>query len=571
MKKITCKICGGEAKSIGRHVFRAHNISAQEYYDKYIAGDTEGKCLVCGKETKFLSINKGYNKYCSTKCSANSRLVKDNYKKTMKSRYGVDHPMKSKDLREKFLKTNNKRYGGNSPFNSSKIVEKWKQNNIKKYGVDVPFKLNIIKNKYKQTCLEKYGEKFPWKYNGKMFKRNLKEKYNNENYNNHKKYKQTCLIKYNVNHYSKTEDFKIKSSLTQGKEFYKLLFSSDRLKNKVEPLFDIEDYKNCRTLYEFKCKKCGNIFEDTLKDGRIPRCTNCYPIKTGSSEMEIELKKYIKKIIPNENIIYNDRSILNGKELDIYIPNKKIAIEFDGLYWHSEISGNKDKNYHLNKTKICLKNNIQLIHIFEDEWINKKDIIKFRLKNLLIENRDAIYARKCDIKEITKEQKNNFLNKYHLQGSISSNINFGLFQENKLLSVICLGSLRKALGSNNKKNEYEILRFASNKKVIGGFAKLIKHFIRLYNPKKIITYADRKWSDGNIYKINKFEKKSETNPNYWYLDKKRNRFHRFGFRKDILNEKLENFDPNLTEWQNMQLNGYDRIWDCGNVKYELNL
>jgi hypothetical protein len=209
--------------------------------------------------------------------------------------------------------------------------------------------------------------------------------------------------------------------------------------------------------------------------------------------MEIELRQYIKQLLPNENIVFNDRKILNGLELDIYIPNKKIAIEFDGIYYHSELSGNKNKNYHLNKTKICLEKNIQLIHILEDEWINKQSIVKFRLENVLIKRKEKVYyARKCIVKELTRKQKNKFLNNYHLQGTINSTINLGLFKDNELISVISLGKLRKSLGSNSKRGEYELLRYATSKLVIGGFAKLIKHFIKKYEVKKIITYADRK-------------------------------------------------------------------------------
>ena len=567
-----CQICKKEVKSVGRHVFKSHNILAQEYYDKYIANDTDGKCLVCGKKTKFLTINKGYNKYCSTKCSANSEVVKENFKKTMLKRYGVEHPMKSKEIKEKFIKTNNEKYGGNSPFCSEKVRNKWRKNNIKKYGVDVPFKTENVKNKYKKTCLEKYGEEFPWKYRGKMFNKNLINKYNDINYNNHSKYEETCMRKYNVTHYSKTKKFRDERSKSQRDEFYHKITNSDRLKDMVTPLFEIDSYNACRELYKFKCNKCGSIFKDTLKDGKIPRCLVCYPITNGTSNIESELKDYIKTIIPNEKFIFNDRSLLERKELDIYIPNKSIAIELNGNYWHSELSGNKSKNYHLNKTIECENLGIQLIHIFEDEWMFKKEIVKSRLKNILLKNSKTIFARKCNVKEINKEEASKFLNGIHIQGYINSKIKLGIFYKESLVSVMTLGKERIALGNKNIIDDnYEILRYATNEMVIGGFGKLLSYFIKNYKPNKIITYADRRWSNGDIYKLNGFNKISDGVPNYWYMKNHSQRIHRFNFRKNVLNEKLDKFDENLTEWQNMQLNGYDRIWDCGSLKYELKI
>ena len=281
---------------------------------------------------------------------------------------------------------------------------------------------------------------------------------------------------------------------------------------------------------------------------------------------------YLNSLNINDVIERNKRTILNKKELDFYFPKLKIAIELNGNYWHSELSGNKSKNYHLNKTIECENLGIQLIHIFEDEWMFKKEIVKNRLKHILNINNNSIYARNCIIKEIDIKSKNNFLNTYHLQGADKSKIKLGIFNLNELIGVMTFGKPRIALGyKNNENNTYELIRFVTNKRIIGGASKLLSYFTKNHKPNKIITYADRRWSKGNLYEKIGFKKVSDGVPNYWYINKKNylTRFYRFNFRKNVLNEKLDKFNQNLTEWENMQLNDYDRIWDCGSLKYEM--
>ena len=135
------------------------------------------------------------------------------------------------------------------------------------------------------------------------------------------------------------------------------------------------------------------------------------------------------------------------------------------------------------------------------------------------------------------------------------------------------GKLRMSLGNSDIDGYWELYRFCSktNTSVVGGASKLLNYFIKTYNPKKIISYADRRWSAGNLYEKIGFKKVSDTPPNYWYFGRGNSykRHHRFGFAKHTLSKKLEIFDPNLSEWENMKANGWDRIWDCGSIKYEL--
>jgi hypothetical protein len=346
---------------------------------------------------------------------------------------------------------------------------------------------------------------------------------------------------------------------------YESLFN-DRLQNLTTPQFSKDEYGGVNKKYKFKCNKCSSEFLDSLDDGNIPLCPLCFP-KSQSQKFEFEIYKYIKEIY-NNSVILHDKTILNKLELDIYIPDKKIAIECNGNYFHSEISGCKTKKYHLNKTELCEKQGIQLIHIFEDEWVFKRSIVESRIKKLIINEKNKIYARNCIIKEISYNEKSNFLNEYHIQGNDVSQYYIGCFYKNELISVMTFSRCRFI-----KDNQIELTRFCSSKNVIGSFGKLLKYFIKNYKPKKIISYADRRFSIGNVYETLNFKKIGNTPPNYFYIFRKSylKRMHRFNFKKSSLHKKLSLYNKNISEWDNMKLNGYDRIWDCGSIKYELNI
>ena len=315
--------------------------------------------------------------------------------------------------------------------------------------------------------------------------------------------------------------------------------------------------------FHVKCKRCGNDFKSHTRE---LRCYKCDPKLKGTSKDEKAIADYIQNELGIE-IVTNSRKILNGKELDIYIPNYKLAIEYDGLYFHSELQG-KDKNYHLNKTLACEKQGIQLIHIFEDEWLYKQDIVKSRLKHILGITENRIYARKCQICEITSKEKREFLNQYHIQGDDKSTFKYALKFNNEIVAVMTFGKLRVSLGQKQKNDYFELMRYASKDTVIGGASRLLTHFKREHNPIQIISYADRRWSQGGLYHQLGFTVVSDGNPNYWYVENYGRRLHRFNFTKHRIITEF-NGNEKKTEWENMVDMGYDRIWDCGSLKYEL--
>lgn len=287
-------------------------------------------------------------------------------------------------------------------------------------------------------------------------------------------------------------------------------------------------------------------------------------------------EKEIQKFLTENNVKFSpNRQILIGKELDILIEDKKIAIEFNGLKWHSEWFGKKDRNYHLNKTEECEKKGYRLIHIFEDEFVNSKELVYSKLKHILSidENLPKIPARKCVVKNIYKDDEKTFLEKYHIQGVGCSSVSLGAYYEDELVAVMTFKELFKDSG------EYDLTRFASNINYIcqGVGGKLFSRFIKNYNPKSVVSFADRRWTDmnDNIYLKMGFKLESISKPEYRYYNEKIEkfrRFHKFGFRKNILMKKYGkdyNLDLSMTETEMVKILGYDRIWDCGLLKYKL--
>lgn len=453
-------------------------------------------------------------------------------------------------------------HSNRSPEVKLKKIQKY----IEKYGVDNPSKSNLIKNKKEETNLKKFGTKYAAQ--NEDVKKQVKEKW---------------LEIYGVDNPAKTERVKriisekVKLSRENVREqtqktFYKTILKrlyDEGKMGSMQPLFDYNDYHGRNYKYPFICKKCSTKSETNLRlSGDSLRCFTCNPkINTGGQSLiEKDICDFVKKF--DFDIKEQDRTIINPMELDIVSEKYNIAIEIDGLYWHSEISGGKNKFYHILKRQNTINSGYKLIQIFEDEWIEKQRIVKSRIKNAFKQNLRKIYARKCEVRVVSTEIKSKFLKKYHIQGNDKSNIHLGLYYKNKLVSIMTFNPYRIALGRESKDNCYELTRFCSifNFSIVGGASKLLNYFEKTYKPTEVLSYADKRWSDGNLYKNLGFNLEGSTQPNYWYIVKNQ-RKHRFAYRKSELEKLLKTFDSSLSEWDNMQLNGYDRIWDCGSFKF----
>jgi len=466
------------------------------------------KCKTCGNEIKFRDrFDKPYGEFCSLVCiNSNKEEMSIRQRNTINKKYGVDFYPQHEDFIKKQRDTKNKKYGDIN-FNNSK--------------------------KAKETKLKKYGD---------------------QNYNNPEKLKITSIKKYGVDNYSKSNNYR-----------NKVIKSFKSLYPKIN-IIDID-----KLIVTIKCEKCDKeskitkqlLYERNNRDYDV--CIHCNPIgQSLRSGYEDELSKYLTSLSIEHNC--SSKIMDNKQELDIFIPQYNLAIEFNGVYWHNELFLPYD--YHLNKTIKCQEKNIELIHIFEDEWVNKKEIVKSIIKNRIKKTDDNIFARKCEIKEMDSITCKKFLDENHIQGNVNSKVKIGLYYKGDLTSVMTFSKGRVLMGG--KSDEWELTRFCNkiNTNVVGAAGKLLKYFMNTYLPNKIISYSDIRLFNGDMYKHLGFEKKTQSKPNYWYVINGL-RYYRFNFRKDILVK--EGYDKNKTEKEIMFDRKIYRIYDCGHIRWELSL
>lgn len=513
---IKCLICGEQTKchhysSFTKiHLFKKHKgVTTKQYYDTYIINTPLGaKCNLCNKDLPFLSIKKGYTKYCSDYvCNGNNPELREKSKNTLKGRYG-----------------------------------------------DSSYRNN---EKHRETCLQKYGDA---NYtNREKYKVSWKKRTIDQHSEALDKSKKTRLLKYNNANYVNKEE------ITKKRH-------DNYLKSLVDKLVGFNCQLKCYNPpgeVSFTCADCSkvNTVDTAILYSRLVYnkhpCVNCFPIDTHVSQFETEIYKFIKENYTGK-IVCSDRQLLDKLEVDILLPELKIAVEANGVYWHSDYI--KDRNYHRNKTEACLKTGYRLLHVFEDEWIHKNEIIKAKILNILGKTTNKVMARKCEIRQVSsvKEQKE-FLNRNHIQGWSNNVISYGLYLNNELNGMMSFDKPR-----TNKKYQWELSRYATDKDsvLMGGSSKLLSYFIKHHNPDNIISYADLSFSNGNMYEKIGFKLKSTSNPSYFYIDKITiKRHHRFNFNKKKL-IKMGVLKDNETEMVAMnRLNKHFRIYDCGKMLY----
>lgn len=299
----------------------------------------------------------------------------------------------------------------------------------------------------------------------------------------------------------------------------------------------------------------------------LGRGTECPRCSAATSKPEIELYDYICGLVGKSNVIRGDRKTLDGYEIDIYVPSMQIGFEFNGLFWHSDAINHNTPKTHLEKTLKCEEKGITLIQIFSDEYFRHKDIVKEKIRHLLDCDKDKpkAMARKCSVKEIDWETAKSFLETYHIQGKSNATVFLGCFHEGTLVAVMTF--LRQSEG------KYELVRFATNHNFrcqgVGG--KMFRYFTENYNPGEVKSFADRRWTNElkpNLYILLGFEKTKVIPPDYRYILKSKpsERIHKFNFRKQVLHKKY-GFPMTMTEREMTESLGYNRVYDCGLIKY----
>jgi len=483
-------------------------------------------CEVCGNPTKLSYQHKKFRDFCSYKCSTKMVAQKsvNKIKQTKLEKYGdvnYNNIYKTKE-------TKLKKYGIET-FNNS---EKSKITRVEKGTLcSSP---DIIK-KMKQTKLEKYGD--PNYVNTEKARETKLEKYGDPNYCNVVKIAETKTARYGVAGYNNYE--KIRSTFIDRYGDPREVLTKDML--------IYEHYTNKLTLTEIGDKyNLSNVHV-----GNLLRENNIDTIRHPISSQE----KKICSIFENHNIYYetNTRKILKRKEIDIFLPEYNLGIEVNGVYWHSQ---KDDKNYHYNKYIETNKQGIQLLQFWDYEIDKQFDIVKNMILSK-IGKVNKIFARKCYVKEVSKKEKGEFLNKYHLQGNCGSSLDYGLCYDKELVSVMSL---------LNHEDEWELVRFCSNNQILGGASKLLKAFTDK-GITNISSFSDNMKSNGNLYYKLGFRKEKDIRPDYRYFYKNKI-YHKFSFRKERFRED-ENllYEEGLSETELAVLNNIRRLYDAGKQKF----
>lgn len=306
------------------------------------------------------------------------------------------------------------------------------------------------------------------------------------------------------------------------------------------------------------CYKDHEWFATVNDRNRGQGCPTC-----ASSRYVSKAEQEIADFLIDKGLLIQqtNKKLLKGMEVDIYIPAKNFAIEYNGLYWHNEIKL-PDTNYHYNKWLKAKNQGIQLVQIWEDEWNKNSEQIKSMLLHKLgLSNQEKVFARKTTVELISKQEIEKFLNENHIQGYASASIYLGLKENGTNVLVSVLG-LKKETG-----NTLNIIRYATNKNVVGGFTKLLKYAENNFKPSRFVTFSDHCVSDGNLYASNGFTKEKELKPDYRYVVRQE-RKHKFGYRlKKFKDDPNLKWEEGLTERELAALNGIPRIWDAGKTKW----
>lgn len=504
-----------------------------------------------------ISLEKGWYDYCSTNCAAKSEERNVKVKATSLERYGSTSYLNSKEGRKRYDAWCHNQ-GVDNPFQLDWVNKKRGETMKHRYGAEFTQQVPELVEKCKETCLKHFGTDHQWKSTVIQ-----------------KKNRESTIKRFGTDNVFDIPEIREKQRITFRTQRYESFLNN----GKVIPLFSLNDFIGCEnpntTIFKWKCIENGHNHEfESVVDqntftryGAPARCWRCHPsVSSGHSNEEKEVVKFLKansnfEIVNNTHL---NRTLMPGMEIDILVPEKKIGIEFDGLYYHSDTEDSDNvHDRHLNKTEYMESIGWKLIHIFEDEWLYKRKIVESRLLSAIGCNKRRIYARSCNILEIDSNTSKKFMDDNHLQGDVSAGIRLGLYHKEELVAVMTFGKPRF-----NGGYEYELLRYASacGTQVVGGAGKLLKHFEKTYNPKSLISYADRRWSNGNLYKALGFELIGKTAPNYFYV-KGVERFNRVRFQKHKLKNILENFDKSKTEKANMFENGYRIIYDSGNLSF----
>lgn len=524
-------------------------------------------CYVCKTIVK-MRIDGRYRNtfptFCSSECASSEQTVKQKRRNTNKQRYGSENVLQSQTIKQQATQKHIERFGVDNPLKSPHVRQQINQTNLERYGVEEVGSSEQIRDKIKQTTLEKYGVEnvmYDQMFREQIAQTNL-ERYGYINpLHDHQRIRSAFYAKYGRYYPLQVDKIKQKMQQTMQQRYGDSHSHTSKVRHSIEKLktkqWLIEQYLTQR-------KTTPQIANDLgVAESTVLKYLHEHEIEINkNSQGEEQLALFLQHC--GQEVIRNTRNVISPKEIDIFLPDHSLAIEYDGVFWHSELNG-KDKRYHLQKSVECGDTDIRLIHVFDTEWLFQTDIVKSRLRSILGLNQ-TIAARKCSVAKIDAITANDFYQQTHIQGGCNSSLNYALYYNNQIVAVMSFGRSRYA-----SKYQYELLRFCNclNTNVVGGATKLFQAFRRDKAPRSVVSYSDLRWNTGTLYRQLGFNYSHTSSPNYQYFKPKQPEvlYSRVTFQKHKLKDKLQNFDPNKTEWKNMIDHGYDRIWDCGNDVY----
>ena len=482
------------------------------------------KCPECGSNLVYTPKKKhkdnpysGWSVFCSVGCSKQSSLRVERQQAGMMKNHGVRGSFASEELREKSRTKFKERTGYDHPMRSPEHKNKMKDSMLFLYG-GYTFSSKPLSEASQQTMQLLYGTPYP-----------------QQNESIRKKTVAGNIDRYGVGHHNQ-KHYRLDT---------RIILSN---KDVLEELYIKNGVENTANLLGVS----STTVHDTIAAYGIEI------LHDGRSFIEKDFCSFFDSLgVEYET---SNRTILGGRELDVYLPDHNLAFEFNGLYWHSSLK--VPRNYHQKKSFDCLNKNIRLIHIWQDDWKYKRNIVENLIRSKLkMSCSKHIYARNTTIKPVDSKLANKFMENNHIQGKSGGSVRYGLFHEGCLVALLIM-KRTKEMGV------YNLVRYATSNTIVGGFSKLLKHFKKNHEWKKIITFADWDISDGDLYKKTGFTFEHITDPPLQYVDiNKGAKVRREGFMKHKLVNKLENFDPTLTEKENMENHGYLSIYTSGLLKF----
>ena len=583
-----CKWCGKE-------------FHPKDWRDVYCYDQHYKTCVICGKQFE-IDPRDGSDKAetCSKECMG--KLMSQNHdyakgietqKANLMKKYGVDNPMRipgsvdkikkttlerygsewytqTDEYREKAKATNLERYGSEWYLGSKDSMEKRSSTNLKKYGVANPFQSEEIKKKIKETNLQKYGTANPA-----------------ANPDIIKAVKERNIEKYGVEHPMMLTEYKQKAMQTNLEKYGRKAYTQQHISN-IEQWYEFIDdprsYIESHYQTPPRTKEIADdlgVGADTI-DTYLGRTNSFDCVRRAKSLVEESLIAYIHNLDESIQVIHNSKSIIRPYEIDLYLPQFNFAIECDPTCTHNSSVPFRNYNeeptppsYHKMKTDMCEKVGIELFHIFGYDWANSEEIILSMIKNKLGRCSRTIYARKCKVVEVSGVDAIKFLNENHRQGSANSPVRLGLEYNGELVSLMTFGKMRGTIGTGNEdlSDCWELVRFCSvlDTSVVGGASKLLKHFVKEYNPARIRSFSDRAHTSGKLYRTLGFKEVRRSTAGYVWVDVVTDvAYHRANAQKQNLKKFLkdDSIDLSKTEREIMIEHGFVQVYDAGTITWE---